>query len=200
MFDYNIEFAHIYSDQQFNKEHEASIEKLKVVIKDLEKNNKTFNLSVLIDEYNPSKHKLSIDQFVKQLENYGIKIDYVGLESKLGIYKDQTLQEIKPKIQREYVMYIENNNKIPCSMLSVIWYLMRLGYLPAKKDVFYKYSSLKDFPTKKIINILPTYYQEVENKSLKIIQNSRFHDRINDIEYKYFDFERLNKTFLDNKF
>ena len=82
--DYNIEFAHIYSDQsELTDEQIKSAEVTKKIIDSLKKNGKSFVLTLLVDEYHPKFHKLNFNRFLKKLETFGLPPTYIGYESKM---------------------------------------------------------------------------------------------------------------------
>ncbi len=173
--DYSIEYAHIYTDQLFGKEQKRGIEELQNVIGILKRLGKRYVLTVLVDEYNPIRHRLNIKKFLDKLASLNAQPDFVGFESQLVPDKDLLMQEINKKTKREYENYIQKHKKIPCSFLIALWYLKRLGLLKIRGP---ELDSLKEpsqpFVAKKIITILPRKYQAVEMKALKIIEATRF--------------------------
>ena len=82
--DYNIEFAHIYADEEFGEEQAKSIDIVKTVISNLKKSNKSFVTSVLIDEFHPVVFKLNENEMVEEFRKYDVEVDFIGYESKLG--------------------------------------------------------------------------------------------------------------------
>jgi hypothetical protein len=181
--EYNIEYAHIYTNERFGIEHIKSIKKLHNIINKLKQLNKTYVLTVLIDEYNPTRHGLDIKGFLEKLNELNAKPDFVGFESQLTSYKDLLLKEIKGKMKKEYKNYIEKRGKIPCSFLIAIWHLKRLGLIPIKKGELNNLTKNNNvFTAEKIITILPKKYQEVEKKALKIIKSTKFKAWVKNIE------------------
>jgi hypothetical protein len=180
--DYNIEYAHIYTDESFGKEHRKSIEELHNVLKMLKQLKKSYVLTVLIDEYNPVQHKLNIKEFLNRLAQLSSKPDYVGFESKLASDKNLLLNEVDKKTKKEYEKYIRKHRKIPCSLLIALWHLKRLGFIKTKNEELIPLSrNNKPFVARKIITILPRRYQEVEMKALKIIESTRFKKSLENI-------------------
>lgn len=188
MVDYNIEFAHIYSDKKFGREQEKSIEILKRKIIKFLKGNYTFSSCVLIDEYNPEKNTLKINSFLQELDKRSIFPHFIGFESKLTSKKYFLLGHIRSKkVRNEYERYINKNNHIPCSFLVVIWYLYRLGHIQLEKGIYRCYKHLNSFQGKKLINILPRKYETVEKKAMKILDTTVFAKYVKDIETIFFD-------------
>lgn len=181
--DYNIEYAHIYTNEKFGLEHEKSIETLKDVIKKLKRLKKSYVLSVLIDEYNPINSILNIKGFLANLEKFDASPDFVCFESKLARDYEILLKEMKDPLQKEYIKYIGKHKKIPCSFLIAIWYLKRLGLLRiGKEELSYLGGNpQKTFAAKKVITILPKRYKKIEMKGLEIIASTRFKKHIEDI-------------------
>lgn len=183
MVEYNIEFAHIYSDKKFGKEQEKSIEILKEKIIKFLKKDVTYSTCVLIDEYNPKKSMLTVDNLLCELDKKNIFPHYIGLESKLVSKKDFLLESINnKKIKREYEKYINKNNHVPCSFLVAVWYLYRLGHVDLQRGIHRCYNHRNGFQGKKIMNILSKKYEPAEKKAMEIIKNTRFSACINDIE------------------
>lgn len=186
--DYNIEYAHIYADDKFGVEQMEGIKTLRYVIQKMKKLKRSYVLSVLIDDYNPTYYFLDTKNFLIKLKKLNAEPDFVFFESSLvPCYKD-FLQEIKPKLRREYIKYIESHKKVPCSLLIAIWHLKRLGVIDAAKEEikYINHNIPQRFVAKKIITILPKKYEEVENMGLKIIANTRFKDRLTDIVNIFF--------------
>ncbi len=186
--DYNIEYAHIYSDEKFGPPQELSIQILHSVINELKQKKKSYVLTVLIDDYNPQKQILGIQELIANLKRLKAKPDFIGFESKLVQYSNFLLKEMSPRLQKNYIKYIEKNKKIPCSMLIAIWYLKRLGLIKIQPEELKHLSkdSKKSFVAKKIITILPKRYQKVEKKGLEIIASTKFKNRLCDIENIFF--------------
>lgn len=183
--DYNIEFAHIYVNENIASEHYQAIKITKEKILDLKQKEKNCVLTVLIDDYNPSDSILDIEGFLKELEILGTKPDYVVDESKLTFYKDQILSEMNGKLKKQYLRYINGRGKCPCSFLIAIWHLVRLGFFDAEPII--GHSVEKPFAAKKIITILPQRYAGIEKKALEIIESTKFKDLVeNRLEYIFF--------------
>src|SRR3989344_3794911 len=101
--DYNIEFSHIYADEKFGSEQIHSIEILKEVLQKLKRRNKTFVTCILIDEFNPSVSCLDDKKLLGQVRKYGIPVDFIGFESKIGMISDRLIKELpKSKLKLEY--------------------------------------------------------------------------------------------------
>ncbi len=173
--DYNIEYSHIYTDEEFGFEQRKSIKILKNVTERLKRAKKSYVLTVLIDEYNSIEPTLSIKNFLGYLEKFKAKPDFVCYESQLVSSYKLLLKKMIPSLRKKYVKYIEKHKKIPCSFLIALSYLKRLGLLKIRGP---ELDSLKEpsqpFVAKKIITILPRKYQAVEMKALKIIEATRF--------------------------
>ena len=207
MLDYNIEFAHIYADEKLGDEQFKSIELLKKVIKKLEKENKTFSISILIDEFHPVVFKLKKNKVIKEFEEKGVKIDFIGYESKLCPIANKLIKEL-PKSelklenfnnpQRKVLLLKNHDSKIgieeefefmsrhTCAILSASWSLCRLGNIEIPKNAIERITK-KPFEAKKLITILPEKYRIVENKVLDIIKSTKFENSVKDIEYEFFD-------------
>lgn len=171
--DYNIEFAHIYTNENFAEEHYAATKIARDKIKELESQGKTCSATILIDNYNSTDHILDVPKFVEELEEIGVKPDFTMFEADLAKYKDKCLALMNGKLKKQYSKYIESNGKCPCSFLVAVWHLARLG-------VFKIESSTRNHPTDKpfvgrrIITILPKRYGAIEKKAHDIIKSTPF--------------------------
>lgn len=184
--DYNIEYAHIYSNEFFGKEQKESIKELHKAIKRLKKLKKTYVLTVLIDEYNPTEHLLDTEKFLATLEKLNAKPHFLMFESHLARYKDLLLEKMNGKIKKEYKKYIKKHNKVPCSFLIAAWHLKRLGLLKSKNSRLQQLTEKKQFTANKIITILPKKYQGVELKTIEIIESTDFKRQVTNIAHIFF--------------
>jgi len=185
--DYNIEYAHIYSDQQFGREHIAAIKKTKQIINKLARRRKTYTLTVLIDEYHPEGGGLDWRDFIVELERRGLAPDYVGFESKLAGYRKLLLEVLPSKDAIKFEKYFAKRAKLMCSFLIAGWYLARLGIFPIKHKLIRQTSKKrKPFRAKKIINILDKKYKRTEDVVFRIIAKTPFKDYVKDIEQVYY--------------
>jgi len=205
--DYNIEFAHMYADESFGDEQIKSIEILKKITSRLKKENKTFVISFLIDEFHPTVFKLNENKIIKEFEKQGISIDFIGYESKLGLVADEIIKELPTsmlkienfnKMEKDVLLLKNHNGKIglkedfkfmyrhTCALLSASWSLCRLGILKIPPDAVCNLTG-KIFESKKIITILPEKYHLVEDKVIEIVESTRFKDSIEDMNYKFFE-------------
>lgn len=92
--DYNIEFAHIYADEILGEEQIRSIKILKQVIKKLNKQNKKYVLSILVDDYHSTNSQININKLIQEIKSFGIDVDFIGFESKLIKYADSLIKRI----------------------------------------------------------------------------------------------------------
>lgn len=184
--DFNIEYAHIYSDEEFGQEHRDSLAVLELVLEVIRGAGQSYNLNLLIDEYHPDINNLDINSFVNKLANKGFSPDYLYMESEL--HKDIHLfisSLTRDKYIEDYEKYLKKKDKSPCSYLIASWYLKRLGVLPI--DNLQKVTeTTKPFCGKKIINILDEKYKENENRAIDLIRNSTYAQHVDDIIYYFY--------------
>lgn len=204
--DYNIEFAHIYADEQFGNEQIKSIEILKKVISNLNTANKSFVISVLIDEFHPVVFKLNEAEMVEEFLKYDIAVDFIGYESKLGVVADEIIDYLpKSMLKLEYfnnpekeALVLQNHNgkiglkeefefasRHTCALLSASWSMCRLGILKIPQDAIRNLNN-KTFEAHKVITILPEKYHAVEDKVIEIIKSTKFNNVVQDMEYEFF--------------
>jgi hypothetical protein len=185
--DYNIEYAHIYSDQDFNNEQIASINKTKEVINGLEKHKKTYSLVVLIDDYHPDQIKFDQQKFTNSLKDFGLVPDYITFESRLVDYKEDILNLLPANEVIKFNKYFKKREKLNCSFLIVGWYFLRLGLLPLKDKLIIKISkNRKPFCGKEIINILDEKYTDTEESTHRIIKKTVFKDAVTKIKKVFY--------------
>jgi hypothetical protein len=199
MNDFNIEFAHIYSDQDFGTEQAKSVTRLKKVIKELKRDGKSFVTVVLIDEYSPAVSTLDEKTFLEEMKKKGVSPDFVAYESNLCDLAENIIGLIlKDKVvthkfrDKEVLILLKDGRKIglkdssgkySCSLLISAWILARFGV--------YKVQSLKNISTKEfssdnLITILPKKYKETEKKVLDILAETKHKDLIDKIKYEFF--------------
>lgn len=203
--DYNIEFAHIYSDQKFGNEQEKSIEVLSGVINDLQSQGKSFVTTVLIDEYNPKTCVLNENDFVNKIKSFGIPLDFVAYESKLSEIVSRLIADLpKSNLEVDYLgegkhsLFLKTENKKhklrenfgfshknTCALLTSCWLLCRLGVYRIPDDAVRRFGE-KAFEAKKLITVLPEKYKNSEDKALKIIKASGRKEILKNIEYRFF--------------
>jgi hypothetical protein len=193
---YSIEYAHIYTDEQFGAEHIGGVYELARILSTLKLKRTSYALTVLIDNYNPHQHTLNRQDFIARLDRLDARPDFLGLEASLVSHKDQLLDAIiKPKVRREYRNYLDRRPKLPCSFLVSIWYLMRLGALPiaAGSSIYTPVSDAAvSFTGQRLINILPDRFREVEDQALKLIRSTIYHDLADNIPAAFYAPDHLN--------
>lgn len=183
---YTIEFCHIYTDKEFSQAQINSIEFLKDMTKAWDF---PYETVILFDNYNVGPNTISNDVFFEELKNHDILPDFWALEKDLIKYAPVLLDAIVvPKIKRQYENYIANKQYYPCSFLTSIWYLMRLGYIEDTELIMRSMSSESKFvPCERVINILANDFMHVERKVIKLINATKFKeasDRIQDLFYQ----------------
>lgn len=205
--DINIEFSHIYADEDFSEEHMESIKKLKIYLKNFESHNKTFTTSILIDDFNVSSLKLDEGKFLAKVRSFGVPIDFIAYESKFYGIADEIIKLLpQDKIKTEYfnsikkeVLVLDNNGKKTglrekmvcsqrhtCAILSSAWILCRLGCFGFPKGSI-KVLSGKNIIAKELLIILPKRYKVSEDKASEIISLTKFSHVLPSIKYDYYD-------------
>ena len=180
MVDYNIEFAHIYGNGEFNEEHIKSVKIARELIEKLKKENKSFVACILIDEFHAEKI-LNEEEIVNKAKDYGVYVDFIAYESKLGPIASKIISEVKIKTSS-----LKNNNgDHSCALLASSWHLARLGKHKLPENAIKKINN-KPFEAKKIITILPKKYKPVEEKALNIIKLTKYKNSGKKIKYIFF--------------
>lgn len=190
-----IEYAHIYSDQQFSKQHELGIAELhKLEIgPDITK-------IVLVDDYSPapSSHCLDMDDFLQKLSQHNADPDAVVFESKLVPYCEAVMDSItSTRLKKKLYSYYRSRSKYPCSLFVAAWHLLRLRAFgtPLLECVS---GSSEHLYTDKIITILPDSYMTPERRALEIIGSTDHAALRNDIQHVFFAHQDAGHSDFEN--
>lgn len=204
--DYNLEFAHIYADEQFGPEQAKGMACANEVMTRLSAAGKTFVTSVLIDEFNPATNILDENDFVVKFKVNNTPVDFIGYESRFTVVADTIIRELPTSMltlkhfnhpDRSVLMLQDGplkigleekkpNLKHTCAILSAAWTLCRLGVYPMPEGGLKILNPRQKFVARKTITILPEKYRSGEERVLEIIKNLPYADRLPDIEYEFF--------------
>ena len=178
--DVSIEYAHIYTNDKINKEHELSVSILKDLEEKLKQEGSTYSLTVLIDDYSFPDTSFDYESFTAWLVERRFAPDVILRESELIPQCDQVLTRINDmKLKKELLSYVKTK-RYPCSLFIAAWYLLRLGHLEHEK-----YN--EKFVARRLTNILPLSFKPFEDKALEIIANTNFSGAEKSIEYSYIE-------------
>jgi hypothetical protein len=179
---YSVEFFHIYTDEKIGPVHRASINYLRDARKAWKFEPE---LIVMIDDYNPKVHVTDSKAVLSYLKRRGISPNYWAYEGDMVANAQVLLANMTSRrLQKNYLRYIENHGKYPCSLLTATWYLTRLGLLD--HQVIRSNTGVAYTPSARLINILPEDYKSVESRAREIIENSIYAlhaDKIQDLFY-----------------
>lgn len=158
----SIEFGHIYTDESPGEEHVVGAGMARGLLESL---GGPADVVVLVDNYNPEIHTLSIEDYLRYLNDQsGVVPDAVAYESDMvGPALDLMKTMPDGRIRRSYERYLEVHEKLPCSLLTTAWYLVRLGQLRPRVPI----DGLR--PADELINILPARFDDVERKVMENI-------------------------------
>ncbi len=179
--DYSIEFARIFTDQEFGDEQRGSISLAREVVQELQKNQRTYGTYVLIYDYNPKTQSLAGSDYIDELDREGLRPNYWAYESTLAAHCREFLKLVtERKVRKSYERYTQEGHS-PCSLLTAIWYAIRLGKIEPSTRVFtpYEYST-----TPRLINVLPRKYEESEQKTLRLLRAANID--VDSIETRFF--------------
>jgi len=181
---HSVEYFHIYTDETINGRHTRSLDYLKRMVDTWDFK---YKLAILVDDYNPVKDTVSVKDILGYLEDNNVAPDYWALESNMVKGADLLLNELTDtKLKRSYLNYIKKKNKYPCSLLTAVWYLKRLGLIENKGSIRSNEGSNEYVPSDYLLNILPSDFKPSEARAFKLITSSTFQDaisRIQDIFY-----------------
>ena len=191
--DYNIEFSHLYADEEFGQNQAKGIKKLKEIKSNLKQRNKTFIQGVLIDDYHSINSKIDINSIKKKIKDYGIEIDFLGFEKGLTKIADEFISKI-PKEKIKFELFAKSKKEVlmfkgkkdiglkekeafeerhTCVVLSAIWLLSRLGVFKLSEGQLKKFNN-KEFIAEEVITILPEKYRYVEGKAIELINTTEY--------------------------
>ncbi len=180
MKDVSIEYAHIYTNNHINEEHQLTLDILGELRKKLKDQRKSFSLSVLVDDYSFPDPTFDYDGFTSWLSDKGFRPEIVYRESQLIPLCDEVLKQLKDdKLKEQLVDYIKAK-KYPCSLFIAAWYLLRLGHL--RDDSFDQ-----GLVASKLHNILPKSFKPFEDKAIEIISATSFGVSEKQIEYSFIE-------------
>lgn len=168
---YSIEFFHIYTDETINDSHKASLNYLNAA---REAWNVDADLVILIDNYNPTSHTLSVDGVFDYLAESGYPSLFYAYEADMVSAAQALLDSLtSAKLRKKYLNYINGHGKYPCSLLTAAWYLTRLGVF-SQDTIKARNMDTEIRPADRLLSVLPKDYREVEMKALKLIKNSEW--------------------------
>lgn len=189
--DYSIEFGHIYTNEAYSEEHRLSAVKTFELTEDLKRDDKSYSIHLLIDDYNPAEDFLDVPALIEEYGRLGVKPDFIAREAGLAAYKEDMFEIItNNRVKKSYSRYIEGRNgKVPCSFMVATWYLIRLGAIQLKDNgsIAHSMQSSKILLADRLINVLPERFMGVENQALKIIAGSRHSDLIDKIDWIFYN-------------
>lgn len=185
---FSVEFSHIYTNEAFSGEHRQSIQNLKEYLPKLK--DEDFQTCVFIDNYNSTEDLLDVDDFLVRLKNEGVQPDYYAYEADMAKYTEKLLGIIQDdRLRKSYEKYISKKNSLPCSFMTAIWYLIRLGVF--EKDAIV-HNSKAFVPAEELINILPERFRTVEAKTLDILTSTNNPRAIGKVDYLFYSSGKTN--------
>lgn len=164
----SIELFHVYTDEKIDQEKLDSIDELKKVLPEL---GDVYELTVLIDDYTPEIQSLvdypiltNKNDVLEIFDKNQLKIPCTLYESYLIDNGLQVLTMLQHQDAKKYRRLIEKNQKLPCSLFVIAWYMLRLGILSNKR-----YSTEK---ADLVLNVLPIRYKEIDDIVFGVIERS----------------------------
>jgi hypothetical protein len=178
MKDISVEYCHIYTNSEIEREHEHSVELLKEIEQEFTSKGKTVSLVVMVDDYSFPDPSFSYEKLFAWLSEKRAIPHMQIRESQLIPLCDEVIGLIKDeKLKFELIEYIRSK-KYPCSLFIATWYLLRLGHL--KSPIFDKNESAKT-----LLNVLPESFKPYEEKGVEIIKATRHKNSVENIRYEF---------------
>lgn len=179
---FSVEFSHIYTNEAFSAEHSQSINKLKKYLPKLK--SADYQTCVFIDNYNSTEDLLVVQDFLEKLKLSGAQPDYYAYEADMAMYAEKLLGIIQDnRLRKSYEKYIGEKNTLPCSFMTAIWYLIRLGIFEPNAIVE---NGRKFSPAETLINILPERFRTVEARTLDILTSTKDPLIIGKVDYVFY--------------
>jgi hypothetical protein len=177
MQDVSIEYAHIYTNQHIDEEHQTSLDILNELKLSLS-NNATSSLVVMVDDYSFPDPTFNYADFTAWLKRQGHEPGLLIRESQLIPACDEVLALIQDVALRQHITDYIKSKKYPCSLFIAAWYLSRLGKIenPVVPP---------SVRAKRLINILPESFKPFEDKGLEIIASTPYKECVDLIEYRF---------------
>ncbi|MEV6280173.1 hypothetical protein [Nocardia sp. NPDC051832] len=178
-----IEYAHVYTDQEFSVQHLLSIEELHEFSYDA-----SFSRIVLIDDYSTGipVDEFGLNEFLQHLSENLAQPDAVVLESELLGYCPIVLDLIDDKkMKRGLESYHRTKGTYPCSLMVATWYLLRLGAF-GRPEIECIYGTPGKLFTDTLVSILPEYFVSPETYAKRIIEAAGHSALLDRIEHVYF--------------
>ena len=218
--DYNIEFCHIFTSENFSFEQRLSSQITDKIIDQIKQREKTYTTTILFDDYQPSYSYLDIYSFLEKVKDLGIPPTYVVYETRLQTLARKLISTIsKSKIEKEEVerglkserdtimlryaessstplkkeFFVKDKGRMETPPLIASWYLLRLGVFSNPQIIKEtQYTDKKPFAGEKIITVIPDKWKEIDEKAKKIIKESDYGDALEKTECIYFSPDQSN--------
>ncbi|WP_169813154.1 hypothetical protein [Nocardia jejuensis] len=179
-----IEYAHVYTDQQFSKQHRLGIAELHRLPDGV-----VSSRVVLVDDYSTgvSIDRFDMTAFLLNLQRNDAVPDVVVLESEIAHYCGSVIDSISDsKLKRRIVSYYRTRGRYPCSALVATWYLLRLGAFgnPIIPCIYGRSDKLY---SDALLTILPDCFVTSEVDALNIIAQTDYSSMTRRIEHIYFE-------------
>lgn len=98
--DVSVEYAHIYTNNKINEEHELSLKVLGTIKKRLQQKSQSMVFTVLIDDYSFPDETFNYEKFSLWLSARGYKPDVIFRESQLIPLCDLVIKKKQNQIKR----------------------------------------------------------------------------------------------------
>ena len=184
---YNVEFFHIYADEEISPVHTKSIDYLKSAAKAWDVD---ATLSILIDDYNSKAINVVPESVYEYLKNEGMAPHFWAYESDMIGYVHSFLESMTDKhTLKGYKTYISQHNKFPCSLLTTVWYLVRLGVFEPSIIHSFDGVSAKYQTPDRLISILPEQFRTIEEKVVKNLKRSKYKEYADKIQALFYSTE-----------
>ncbi|MFI5240615.1 MAG: hypothetical protein ACHQUB_02815 [Candidatus Saccharimonadia bacterium] len=174
----SIEYAHIYTNQKINEEHELSLKMLNKAMSNFPAHEAV--LAVLVDDYSFPDETFDYGEFTEWLGSKGYRPDVLLRESQLIPVCDEIIKVLNDsRLKTQLDDYIQTK-RYPCSLFIAAWYLLRLDYI--EHSIFDT-----GFAAKNLLNILPKSFKPFEEKAFEIIEATPYKEAVNFIDYRFME-------------
>jgi len=194
---YSVELMHIYADQTYSAEQTTGAVLANQLVREL--GSEEFTTCILIDNYNPEVSSLDIGDFLTTAEEHAGKIDYWAFEAAMAPYERALMGMVRvPSVYKRYRGYIDKRGKLPCSFLTAVWYLLRLGILIPDTGTIKSRYAASFTPASRLVNVLPSRFEKTEQHALELISSIQLIDTNEAITNHYFTSPLESLAFPDS--
>ena len=178
--DCSIEYCHIYTNEDINDEHAASVEALRAIVSNLRNQGTTYALCVMVDDYSfpETSPNFDYDKLLQWLADQQAAPHFLIKEGSLTRAADEVIELIGNQRRKRTLQNYIKRKRYPCSLFIATWYLARLGKLRTVPEAEITHA-------RQLINILPARFEPFECEATDILSYTPYADVLHAITNEY---------------